>query len=445
MLAERPSPPLNRWTGLAAALVAWSMLGPVQASEPLAISVPTVVVIPDLQWPATLVRPDVHPQINAIEAAWASGDVAQAQALARQHAVTALRAADDQQRLDAQLALAMVLARSDAREAQRRFGQVADNAMQQGGLYAPHLLPARANEGFIALGRGDVQRAQEALVEALQLHRMHHGLHDPGQGVYLQALAALADGAGSDQVPVLLRRQMTLLQRQVGGDPAAAEQLVDRLPALIDTLRQSTAFAAMARPLRELRLGLADRVGDDDAVWIPLMIAEAHATAQYALATREPWDSHPLRRAHVTLTKDTTLSKEARALALIDVGNVWWLVGNRDAAMMAYRTAAVLKVPAADARLERAEVLWWPSGTPRALNDESADGRVELAVRVDAQGRVLRRDAVTIHPAEHPIGLARADAWRSALRRATVRPAVVDGRAVRRDDMVISDRFVPTS
>jgi hypothetical protein len=56
----------------------------------------------------------------------------------------------------------------------------------------------------------------------------------------------------------------------------------------------------------------------------------------------------------------------------------------------------------------------------------------------------MRVTDAAMSPRQDPVGVARARAWQSAVRRAIWRPAVVDGRPATRKDMVIFDRFVPT-
>ncbi|WP_152551448.1 hypothetical protein [Polycyclovorans algicola] len=431
--------------GIAFMLLAVGLLSPAAAlDDDATLSVPVVTDLPPLEWPACLVRPDVHPQILAIEAAVTRGDLDEAQRLVTAHA-KGLRDAPAEARLDAQLAAAIVLDRAGDPQARRRFASVAEYAAAVGGLYSPHLLPARAGEGFAALRRGEALSAEESLTSALHLHRMRHGLHDPGQMVYLQALSALADGAAAEeQVTLLMRRQLALLQRQMLADDAAPG-LLESLPELMTTLRNSTAFAALARPITELRFALQQKLDADDPALVPLLIADSHANALVAIAGESRWDARALREAYKLITSlDVDMSADARAHALVDAGNVWWLVGNTQAALAMFDVAEQLDVHTATARVRRPEALAWPTGTPRAMVDESAGGWLRLGIRINLRGDVMRITEAQVSPERHPVGVARARAWQSAARRATWRPAVVDGRAATREDTVIFDRFVPT-
>lgn len=288
--------------GIALMLLAVGLLSPAAAlDDDATLSVPVVTDLPPLEWPACLVRPDVHPQILAIEAAVRRGDLDEAQRLVTAHA-KGLRDAPAEARLDAQLAAAIVLDRAGDPQARRRFASVAEYAAAVGGLYSPHLLPARAGEGFAALRRGEALSAEESLTSALHLHRMRHGLHDPGQMVYLQALSALADGAAAEeQVTLLMRRQLALLQRQMLADDAAPG-LLESLPELMTTLRNSTAFAALARPITELRFALQQKLDADDPALVPLLIADSHANALVAIAGESRWDARALREAYKLIT-----------------------------------------------------------------------------------------------------------------------------------------------
>jgi hypothetical protein len=407
------------------------------------ITVPLAATIPPMEWPACLVRPDVHPQIHAIEAAVTRNDLVEAQRLIEAHAQT-MREGSAKERLDAQLAAAVVMARSGDPSARARFASVAEHAAALEGLYSPHLLPARAGEGFAALRRGEVPFAEEALSSALHLHRMRHGLHDPGQLIYLRALAALADGgAAEEQVTLLMRRQLALLRRQMTADDAAPG-LIDSLPAEMEALRNSTVFADMARPIGELRVALQDKLGRKDPALVPLLIADSHASALSAIEGDGRWDARALREAYKLMTSlDVEMSVIDRANYLVDAGNVWWLVGNVEAAKAMFDLATELDVPSAVERVKRPEVLAWPSGTPRAMLDESATGWMRLGIRINPRGDVMRITEAVVSPENHPVGISRARAWQSAARRAVWRPPVVDGRAATREDMVIFDRFVP--
>ena len=415
-----------------------------RAADTPMLTVPEMAAMPPLEWPECLVRPDVHPQIQAIEAALTRNDLADAQRRVAAHTLE-LRGAAPQARLDAQLAAAVVMARAGNPQARQRFAAVAEDAAALNGLHALHLLSARAGEGFMALRQGDALAAEDALRSALHLHRMRYGLHDPGQAVYLHALAALADGAAAEeQVTILMRRQLALQRRQLLADEAATG-VIEALPALIETLRNSTVFAAMAEPIGELREAVHTQLGNDHPAGVPLLIADAHASALHAIASEGLWDPRHLREAYRLMTSlAIDMPVVDRAHYLVDVGNVWWLAGHRATALAVFKVATKLKVPSATERLGRPEALAWPSGTPRALTDAAAEGWLRLGIRINPRGDGMRVTDAAMSPRQDPVGVARARAWQSAARRAIWRPAVVDGQTATRKDMVIFDRFVPT-
>ena len=310
----------------------------------------------------------------------------------------------------------------------------------------PDTIKAQEKNNVIpAVREAEAKYLPHVLRSALHLHRMRYGLHDPGQAVYLQALATLADGAAAEeQVTVLMRRQLALQRRQLLADEAATGVL-EALPALIETLRNSTVFAAMAEPIGELREAVHTKLGNDHPAGVPLLIADAHASALHAIASEGLWDPRHLREAYRLMTSlDIDMPVVDRAQYLVDVGNVWWLAGHRATALAVFKVATDLKVPSATERLGRPEALAWPSGTPRALTDAAAEGWLRLGIRINPRGDVMRVTDAAMSPRQDPVGVARARAWQSAVRRAIWRPAVVDGRPATRKDMVIFDRFVPT-
>ena len=310
----------------------------------------------------------------------------------------------------------------------------------------PDTIKAQEKNNVIpAVREAEAKYLPHVLRSALHLHRMRYGLHDPGQAVYLQALATLADGAAAEeQVTVLMRRQLALQRRQLLADEAATGVL-EALPALIETLRNSTVFAAMAEPIGELREAVHTKLGNDHPAGVPLLIADAHASALHAIASEGLWDPRHLREAYRLMTSlDIDMPVVDRAQYLVDVGNVWWLAGHRATALAVFKVATDLKVPSATERLGRPEALAWPGGTPRALTDAAAEGWLRLGIRINPRGDVMRVTDAAMSPRQDPVGVARARAWQSAVRRAIWRPAVVDGRPATRKDMVIFDRFVPT-
>ena len=310
----------------------------------------------------------------------------------------------------------------------------------------PDTIKAQEKNNVIpAVREAEAKYLPHVLRSALHLHRMRYGLHDPGQAVYLQALATLADGAAAEeQVTVLMRRQLALQRRQLLADEAATG-VIEALPALIETLRNSTVFAAMAEPIGELREAVHTKLGNDHPAGVPLLIADAHASALHAIASEGLWDPRHLREAYRLMTSlDIDMPVVDRAQYLVDVGNVWWLAGHRATALAVFKVATDLKVPSATERLGRPEALAWPSGTPRALTDAAAEGWLRLGIRINPRGDVMRVTDAAMSPRQDPVGVARARAWQSAVRRAIWRPAVVDGRPATRKDMVIFDRFVPT-
>ncbi len=310
----------------------------------------------------------------------------------------------------------------------------------------PDTIKAQEKNNVIpAVREAEAKYLPHVLRSALHLHRMRYGLHDPGQAVYLQALATLADGAAAEeQVTVLMRRQLALQRRQLLAVEAATG-VIEALPALIETLRNSTVFAAMAEPIGELREAVHTKLGNDHPAGVPLLIADAHASALHAIASEGLWDPRHLREAYRLMTSlDIDMPVVDRAQYLVDVGNVWWLAGHRATALAVFKVATDLKVPSATERLGRPEALAWPGGTPRALTDAAAEGWLRLGIRINPRGDVMRVTDAAMSPRQDPVGVARARAWQSAVRRAIWRPAVVDGRPATRKDMVIFDRFVPT-
>lgn len=402
------------------------------------------VSVPSVGWPAVLERPDAASALAPIRDAQRDGDLAAAEQRARQHRARLQNAAIGPDRLDAELALAVILLARKHPDALRQFTLLADQAATHGGLYDPHLLPAKRGQGIAALQRGDNALAEAALVDALQLHRMRLGLFDPDQSEYLTTLLQLATARGdTDTAKSLLQRRMALAQRTFddGGDAwvASVEEIAESYRRLGDAAAMQAARGTQRRTMEA-------RLGASHPALIPWLIAEAQADLIAARSAEppRPWDPRPLNRAIAMLRAgEATLTPEERGRHLRHVGDTFWIGSDDRSALRYYRAAAALSPDIAE-QLSRPEVIRWPGSEP-LLVDGEAEGRLMLKFRVSARGRVTGISLVELTPSADPEGQRRFSAWRRALMSGTVRPAFRGDRMVGHEDIRLYDRFSPAS
>jgi tetratricopeptide (TPR) repeat protein len=339
---------------------------------------------------------------------------------------------------DAMLALA---------EAQRALGDPAARAVYArlveaaaiDGLYDPHLLPAMRGLGFAALALQDYAAAETALADALQMQRMRHGLHDPGQIEYLAALVQLEMLAGNAaRAAALQQRRLEIAQRHYPADDLRLAAIYDEVAEDYRRLAQPDGMYAAHR---SRRLGLEQVWGADDARLLPALIAEARSGLLAARMAEppQPWDQRPLVRAR-TLLK--SLEADARAPVLVDIGNVHWLAGDTATAQRLYREA-LEATPTIGERLQQPEVILWPGFEPPPLDD--SDGRLVLEFRVNPRGRAVDVQTRLLTPAGDASGLERAAAWKRVLARSYFRPSIVDRRARASGTVQLQDRFRPAT
>jgi hypothetical protein len=403
---------------------------PVRAFEPAA------------RWPDLLQRADAASAIRAIRAQLEAGEGE----AARQLALAEVRRlpADRAEGRDARLALATVEAALGAPAARERYQEVIEAAELAGGLLDPHRLPALRGQAFLALAFEDYPAADEALNDALQLHRRHYGLFDVGQLDYLAALTRLAALAGDKaEADRLQRRRLDVATRHY---PADDPRLIEVYDDVAENYRQLILPVEMYGALRRKRLLLEQQWGSEDPRLIPSLLEEARAglLATRMSETPQPWDTAPLRRAQaLTAALDADGAALEKAQALVAIGDLFWLVMDSRQSLNAYREALALS-PDLASRLARPEVILWPGFEPPPGAVESA-GRLRIRFQVTARGRAVGIRLDRLDPPEDPQGRQRAEIWQRVVSQTFFRPAVVDRRPRTVKDVLLEDRFRPAS
>lgn len=397
---------------------------------------------PPALWPEQLAGPDVDPAIARIRSLTETGALEAARSLARAEA--ARLGETTAAGRDALLALAVVESQLDPRTARAHYDRLLEAAQVAGGLLDPHLLAAYRGSGFLALAQEDYAAAEAALDTALQLHRRRYGLHDLAQSDLLAALIQLeilaGDVTAADQ---LQQRRRTLTERQLAADDPRRIALYEEMA---ETYRRLVLPAPMYDAHRRKREQQERQWGEDDPRLIPSLLDEARS-GLLAVSMSEagrPWDLSPLRRAEALALQiapgETSL---ARANALIDVGDVYWLAQDSRRALRLY-AQALESAPEVASRLAQPEVILWPGFEPLPGAADQA-GRLHLRFTVNSRGRAIGIRVVSLRPAQDPLGLRRAQAWQQAISQAYFRPVIEDRRARSVSEVEFQDRFRPAS